>query len=168
MVSYFYDRDIDWFLKGKRRGVSWQKIQPLNIRFDLMQKVHPGSLLSFEQQRALNNTLLFDAGASEHHLTAPPGASEGRLNKRKFLFELSTELLVYGRTEPDAAVWLNGKKITLNPDGSFTLRYSLVDGEIPFRFIAQSFDQMEQRHIYTGVQRERTISFPKMLRDPNG
>ena len=78
------------------------------------------------------------------------------------------ELVVHGRTEPDATVWLNQKGIKLNPDGTFSLRYALADGEIPLKFIAQSSDGVEQRHINTRVERERTISFPKMLKDPHG
>ena len=112
--------------------------------------------------------LLENKGASENLFSSQSGASEGRLNKRKFFFEIWTELIVHGRTEPDAAVWLNQKGIKLNPDGTFSLRYALPDGEIPFKFIAQSSDGVEQRHINTSVERERTICFPKMLKDPNG
>ena len=101
-------------------------------------------------------------------LTEKKGASEGRLNKREFFFEVWTELVVHGRTEPDATVRLNQKEVPLNPDGTFSLRYALADGEIPLKFIAQSSDGVEQRHINTSVERERTISFPKRLKDPHG
>ena len=107
-------------------------------------------------------------GASEILSSIQPGASEGRLNKRKFFFEIWTELIVHGRTEPDATVWLNQKGIKLNPDGTFSLRYALPDGEIPLKFIAQSSDGIEQRHIDTGVEREKTIGFPKMLEEFHG
>ncbi|MBF0489810.1 MAG: DUF4912 domain-containing protein, partial [Candidatus Omnitrophica bacterium] len=62
------------------------------------------------------------------------GASEGRLNTREFFFEIWTELVVHGRTAPDATVWLNHhKEIKLNPDGTFSLRYTLPDGDIPLK-----------------------------------
>jgi len=144
---------IEDILKGKLKGLSWQKSQPFIVRPDLIQKMHPGA----SENR----------GASEL-LVSGSGGSEGRLKKREFFFEVWTELIVHGRTEPDAAVWLNEKGVKLNPDGTFSLRYALVDGEIPLKFIAQSSDAIEQRHINTSVEREKTVSFPKMLKDING
>jgi len=108
-------------------------------------------------------------GASENLMSAQTGGgSEVRLAKRKFFFEIWTELLVYGRTESDAVVKLNEKGVKLNPDGTFSLRYALPDGEIPLKFIAQSSDGVEQRHINTRVEREKTVGFPKFLKDFNG
>ena len=87
---------------------------------------------------------------------------------RKFFFEVWMELIVHGRTEPDATVSLEQKGIKLNPDGTFSLQYALPDGEIPLKFIARSSDGIEQRHIYTRVEREKTIGFPKMLGESHG
>ena len=149
---------LEDILKRKLRSGSWQKVRPLMTDPDLIKRAHPGASMGLIEKK----------GASENLFSSQAFASEGRLNKRKFFFEIWTELIVYGRTEPDAAVWLNQKEIKLNPDGTFSLRYALPDGEIPFKFIAQSSDGVEQRHINTSVERERTISFPKMLKDPNG
>jgi hypothetical protein len=148
---------LEEILKRKLRGGALRKVRPFIIDPDLIKRTHPGSIGLMEKK-----------GASENLLSSQALASEGRLNKRKFFFEVLTELIVYGRTEPDAAVWLNQKGIKLNPDGTFSLRYALTDGEIPLQFLAQSSDGVEQRHINTSVERERTISFPKMLKDPNG
>jgi hypothetical protein len=134
----------------KRKG-SWQKVRPLITNPDLIKCTHPGASGEFLENK----------GASESLSSFQSGASEGRLDKRKFFFEVWTELIVHGRTEPDATVWLNGQGIKLNPDGTFSLRYALPDGEIPLKFIAQSSDSVEQRHINTSVERERTISFPR-------
>ncbi|MFH1856499.1 MAG: DUF4912 domain-containing protein [Candidatus Omnitrophota bacterium] len=84
------------------------------------------------------------------------GASEfaaGKINPRNFFFELDTELIVYGRTEPDAEGWLDGRKITLRDDGTFSLRFALPDGKLPLRFTAVSNDKKEVRKINTFVQR---------------
>lgn len=48
--------------------------------------------------------------------------------ERKFWFVLNTELIVYGATEPDATVKVQGQAIQLRPDGTFTLRFALPDG----------------------------------------
>ncbi len=141
-------RSLEDILKGKLRGKSWQKVEPLMTNADFIRR-HLGASME----------LIEKWGASENLLNA---------QEKNFFFEIWTELLVYGRTEPDAAVWLNQKGIKLNPDGTFSLRYVLTNGEIPLKFIAQSSDGAQQRHISTRVKREKTVSFPKMLKEPHG
>jgi hypothetical protein len=95
-------------------------------------------------------------GASEF---AAGGASEMGLKekKRKFFFEFGTELIVYGRTEPDAEVWLGGKKIMLRSDGTFSLRFALSDASrIPLDFTAISNDKVGKREARTAVERTKT------------
>ena len=106
-------------------------------------------------------------GASEEMIIAEGaseqlgGASEKEEKKRNFFFEIGTELIVYGRTEPDAEVHLGDKKIQLREDGTFSLRFALPDGEdIPLDFTAVSNDKVEQRKITTSVQRRKTIYCP--------
>jgi len=48
---------------------------------------------------------------------------------RKFWLVVNTELIVYGATEPDARVTVQGKVVELKPDGTFSLRFALPDGE---------------------------------------
>lgn len=96
-------------------------------------------------------------GASEQQPVG--GASEQsqrEAGQRRFFFEMGTELIVYGRTEPDAEVWLGNKKIPLRPDGTFTLRFALPDGKIPLGFTAVSNDKIEKREISTAVERFKT------------
>jgi len=155
-------------LKGKAESISWQKVKPFITAFDLLGKIHPaGSVGLLDRQGASENLLESKSPERKVALIHQGGGSEGRLNKRQFFFEVWTELIVHGRTEPDATVLLNQKNIKLNADGTFTLRYALPDGEIPLKFIAQSSDAVEQRHIYTRVEREKTIEFPKILKAPN-
>lgn len=155
---------LEDILKSKLKGSLLQKVEPRLSYPDLLKKIHPGASQVFLEKGSSQEHVSSPAGASENSGFSPAGASEGRLRKRKFFFEVSTELIVHGRTEPDAAVWLNHQGVKLNPDGTFSLRYSLPDGEIPLKFIAQSSDGVEQRHINTGVERAITIGFPKMLK----
>ena len=74
--------------------------------------------------------------------------------KRKFFFEIGAELIVYGRTEPDAEVKLGGKKVDLRPDGTFSMRFALPDGKISLPFTATSNDRIETRKISTTVVRK--------------
>jgi len=47
---------------------------------------------------------------------------------KDFWLKADTEIIVYGATEPDAVLTVQGKKVPLSPDGSFTLRFYLPDG----------------------------------------
>ncbi len=98
--------------------------------------------------------LLVVGGASEQQV--PGGASEREVKKKKFYFEIGTELIVYGRTEPDAEVWLGDKKIKLRPDGTFTLRCALPEGKIPLDLLAIANDKTEKRRITTSAIRTHT------------
>lgn len=71
----------------------------------------------------------------------PPAAAGGR----GFWFNINAELIVYGATEPDATVTIEGRPIRLRPDGSFTLRFALPDGDYSLRAEAVSADGVEAR-----------------------
>src|SRR5439155_629336 len=59
---------------------------------------------------------------------------------RGFWFSINAELVVYGSTEPNATVMIGGRAIKLRPDGSFSYRFSLPDGEYELDVTAKSND----------------------------
>jgi hypothetical protein len=71
----------------------------------------------------------------------PPAAGAGR----RFWFNINAELIVYGATEPDARVTVDGEPVALRPDGSFTLRFALPDGEYALQAVAEAADGAEHR-----------------------
>lgn len=71
----------------------------------------------------------------------PPAAGAGR----RFWFNINAELVVYGATEPDARVTVDGEPVALRPDGSFTLRFALPDGEYALHAVAEAADGAEHR-----------------------
>ncbi|MCI0465012.1 MAG: DUF4912 domain-containing protein [Gemmataceae bacterium] len=73
--------------------------------------------------------------------------------QRKFWFQLDAELIVYGATEPDARVTLQGEPIKLRPDGTFTMRFSLPDSRQIIPATATSADGVEERVIVLAVER---------------
>ncbi len=79
-----------------------------------------------------------------------------RKEQKDFFFELETELIVRGRTQPGAKVTLEGKNIPLAPDGTFALKYFLPDGKIPLNFKAKSQDKQHEKFISTSVERNKT------------
>jgi hypothetical protein len=85
---------------------------------------------------------------------------------RKFWFQLDAELIVYGATEPDAKVTLQGEPVKLRPDGTFTMRFSLPDSRQIIPAVAASADGIEERTIVLAVERN-TKELEPMIRDLN-
>jgi hypothetical protein len=86
--------------------------------------------------------------------------------ERKFWFQLDAELIVYGATEPDARVTLQGEPVKLRSDGTFTMRFSLPDGRQIVPAVATSADGLEERTIVLGVERN-TKALEPLLIDAN-
>ncbi len=85
------------------------------------------------------------------------GFSSGSIVKKKprgFWFVLDCELIVYGATEPDAKVKVQGKDVKLRRDGTFTLRFALPDGKQVIDACAKSADGLEEREITPIVERK--------------
>jgi uncharacterized protein len=74
--------------------------------------------------------------------------------ERKFWLVVNTELIVYGATEPDAKVTVQGKDIPLRSDGTFTLRFALPDGKQVIPVHATSADGIDERTITPIVTKE--------------
>lgn len=86
--------------------------------------------------------------------------------KRSFSFEVDAELIVYGVTEPDAHVTLQGDPVRLRPDGTFTVRFSLPNCRQVIPAVACSRDGLEQRTIVVAVERN-TKTMEPLIRDGN-
>ena len=85
---------------------------------------------------------------------------------RKFWFQLDAELIVYGATEPNARVTLQGDPVKLRPDGTFTMRFALPDSRQIIPAVATSPDGVEERTIVLAVERN-TKHLEPMVRDGN-
>jgi hypothetical protein len=85
---------------------------------------------------------------------------------KKFWFQLDAELIVYGATEPNARVTLQGEPVKLRPDGTFTMRFSLPDGRQIIPAVASSADGVEERTIVLAVERN-TKALEPMIHDVN-
>jgi hypothetical protein len=85
---------------------------------------------------------------------------------RKFWFQLDAELIVYGATEPNARVTLQGEPVKLRPDGTFTMRFSLPDSRQIIPAVATSPDGIEERTIVLAVERN-TKQLDPVIHDGN-
>jgi hypothetical protein len=100
------------------------------------------------------------------NLTSLGTGALGIPSGRKFHFEIDAELIVYGTTEPNARVTLQGEPIQVRPDGSFTVRFSLPDARQIIPATASSPDGVEERTIVLAVERN-TKELEPMIHDGN-
>jgi uncharacterized protein len=80
--------------------------------------------------------------------TSPVGVSSpfgGWQPAKSFWFNVNAELIIYGATEPSATVTIGGRPIKLRPDGSFSYRFALPDGNYELPVVAISADQTDAR-----------------------
>jgi hypothetical protein len=99
--------------------------------------------------------------------TSSGGASSGisswskrpEHGQKKFWLVAECELVVYGATEPDARVKIQGKPVQVNPDGTFSVRFSLPDGKlgIPIEAVDKEGDLSESIE-FTVTRKKQTPS----------
>jgi hypothetical protein len=121
------------------------------VSIDKMRRVWIGSL---EITELVRRQLQGEMSSWTTGLAAMPssfGASwsspmGGGMEKRRgFWFNVNAELIIYGATEPDATVTIGDRTIKLRPDGSFSFRFSLPDGNYSLPAVATSADKEESR-----------------------
>lgn len=84
-------------------------------------------------------------GGPSSPVGGPSSPVEKSVARRGFWFQVNAELVVYGATEPDATVTIGGRLIRLGPDGRFSFRFALPDGDYFLPIAAQSADRVETR-----------------------
>lgn len=140
-----YGKKTEFYLEGETKEERTEILSRLPKEYFIRRMILSSSL-----------DVIVLGGGSEERMRGPGGSSDfvrERIRQRGFFFEIGTELIVYGRTEPDAEVYLGNKKVDLRKDGTFTLRFALPDGKIPLEFTAISNDKEATRKINTYVER---------------
>lgn len=89
-------------------------------------------------------------------VSSPGGPSGEGERKRGFWFNVNAELVVYGATEPDAILTIGGRVVKLRPDGGFSLRFALPDGqyELPIVALARAGDDGRSADLQFGRRTE--------------
>lgn len=130
--------------------------QWMSIDFDKMYALSGGFQVgkSSAELRSLMEERLKSAVTSGSGAGAVSSISSPvKIQKRGFFFWLECELIIYGGTEPDAKVTMQGRPVKLRPDGTFSFRYALPDGRFIFDCHAESADGVEERVITPVVSR---------------
>lgn len=82
----------------------------------------------------------FGGSESVSSFSSPFGGGE-----RNFYMHVNAELIIYGGTDPDAKVRIDGQEIQLRPDGTFSYHWVLPDGKFHIPIEATSPDHVETR-----------------------
>ncbi len=77
--------------------------------------------------------------------------------RRGFWFSVNAELVIYGATETDAEVRIGGRAIRLRPDGTFSFRFALPDGEFQLPITAEAADGEETREADLSFRRKTRL-----------
>ena len=123
------------------------------ITMDSVRRVWMGSLEITELIRRQFQQELYSAAAAQFSV---PGSWSGAVSsfssplggmerRKGFWFNVNAELIIYGATEPTAEVTIGGRVIKLRPDGTFSYRFALPDGEYPLPAVATSEDGTDSR-----------------------
>jgi hypothetical protein len=122
------------------------------VLLDPARRIWIGSLEVTELIRRQLERGISSIGAAQLGLPFSPAAAFGVSSPsarpergRGFWFNVNAELIVYGSTEPDAAVTIGGRQIRLRRDGSFSFRFALPDGQYELPVAARSADGAETR-----------------------
>jgi len=81
------------------------------------------------------------------------GQPFGQQRERGFFMHVNAEVIFYGGTDPNAKVWIDGKEIQLQPDGTFRYHFKFPDGNYTIPIVAQSPDKVEERSATLGFER---------------
>jgi uncharacterized protein len=85
-------------------------------------------------------------------------------SERQFWLMVNAELVIYGATDPSASVTIGERRIRLRPDGTFTYRFALPDGNYELPITAASVDD-ERRHVELSFSRN-TVSHGEVGKHP--
>jgi hypothetical protein len=130
---------------------NWADVQQQYEKIYAMSGGYDPTASSLELKQLFEERLRRPMGS---HVLSSFGSGAFQTGKaRKFWFEIDAELIVYGATEPDAKVTLQGDPIQLRPDGTFTMRFSLPESRQIIPATAISRDGVEERTIVLAVER---------------
>ena len=152
--------------KTPRSAAAWTPAQERAlaeiISMDRVHRVWMGSLEITELIRRQFAEELVSMSAAQWTAPTSPRGAVGAISSpwgagqpgKGFWFNVNAELIVYGATEPTATVTIGGRPIRLRPDGSFSYRFALPDGQYELPVVAVSADQTDGRAAEMKFSRE--------------
>ncbi len=85
---------------------------------------------------------------------SPGGASWSGQPQHGFWFAVNAELIIYGATESDAKVTVDGKPVKVRSDGTFSFHFTFPDGQFRLPVVAVSAKGDDQRAVALQFERK--------------
>jgi hypothetical protein len=118
---------------------------------DLFRRIQMGS---FEISEWLRRRMQEELSSGMFSAFSPSGASWSSVPPKGFWFAVNAELIIYGATEPDAKVTIDGKPIKLRSDGTFSFHYAFPDGQYKLPVVAVSKAGDDKREVQLTFERQ--------------
>lgn len=118
---------------------------------DVLRRVQIGSV---ELTEWLRRRLQGETSSGMFSGFSPSGASWSGQPQQGFWFAVNAELIIYGATEPDAKVTVDGKPVTLRSDGTFSFHWTFPDGKYRLPVVAASGKTGETRAVELQFERK--------------
>ena len=123
-----------------------------NLNQDMVRQIRVGSMeiteiirRRLEQMHSSSSGQWISSWGGSSPMGSSFGSSFGVAKNREFYMHVNAELIIYGGTDPQAKVQINGQKIKLREDGTFSYHFTLPDGRFFIPIEATSPDNVETR-----------------------
>ncbi len=118
---------------------------------DIFRRIQMGS---FEISEWLRRRLQEELSSGMFSAFSPAGASWQAQPPKGFWFAVNAELIIYGATEPNAQVTVDGKPIKLRSDGTFSFHHTFPDGQYKLPVVAVSAAKDDKRAVELAFERK--------------
>ncbi len=118
---------------------------------DILRRINMGS---FEISEWLRRRLQEELSSGMFSAFSPAGSSWHGQPEKGFWFAVNAELIIYGATEPDAKVTIDGKEVKLRSDGTFSFHYAFPDGQYRLPVVAVSGAGDDERAVELSFERK--------------
>ena len=81
----------------------------------------------------------------------------GEKTRRNFDFNIDADVIIHGKTDPSVQVTIRNEPIKINPDGTFSVRFSLPEKRHVFSVEAEGSDGVEMQRVVLTVERNTRI-----------
>ncbi|MDR2344960.1 MAG: DUF4912 domain-containing protein [Planctomycetaceae bacterium] len=77
--------------------------------------------------------------------------------RRNFNFNIDADIIIHGKTDPSVQVTVKNEPITINSDGTFSVRFSIPEKRHVFPIEAESSDGVEVQRVILTMERNTRI-----------
>jgi hypothetical protein len=92
---------------------------------------------------------------SRYKSTRQKNASEK--TQRNFQFGIDADIIIHGKTDPSVRVTVKNEPITINSDGTFSVRFSIPEKRHVFPIEAESSDGVEVQRVILTMERNTRV-----------